>query len=96
MTRSDLPSQLRITRKDLGARRTTLCLEGRLDSRHWGELAAARSECADRQVALDLSGVIYLGWDAARRLAALRREGVAVHGGSGFVRELLRSAGRST
>jgi hypothetical protein len=44
---------------------------------------------------LDLSGVAYLAWDAARSLAALRRAGVALRGGSGFVRELLRTVEQS-
>jgi anti-anti-sigma regulatory factor len=88
-------SRLRISRQDRGARGTTLRLEGRIDAHHLRELAAAHAECADRQVVLDLSGVAYLAWDAARSLAALRRAGVALRGGSGFVRELLRTVEQS-
>jgi RNA polymerase sigma-70 factor (ECF subfamily) len=43
-------------------------------------------------VELDLSGLAFVAWEAARGLAALRREGVGLRGGSGFVRELLRAA----
>jgi len=92
MTRPGNRSQLRITRHDLGRRNTTLRLEGRLDESDWDALAAARGECSDRRVALDLSGLAFLAWDTAQRLVALRREGVDLLGGSGFVRELLRSA----
>ena len=72
-----------------------LRLEGRFDGHQLRELAAAHAECADRVVVLDLSGVAYLGWEAARSLATLQRAGVALRGGSGFVRELLRTAGES-
>jgi hypothetical protein len=92
MTRHCIGSRLRITRIDEGARATTLRLEGRLDRSEWDALAAARAECADRLVVIDLSGLAYLAWEEARRLVALRRAGVVVRGGSGFVRELLRSA----
>lgn len=95
MMRHGTPSRLRITRQDRGARHTTLHLEGRLDGRDLRELAAVRAECADRLVVLDLSGVAYLAWEAARSLAALRSAGDTVRGGSGFVRELLRSAEES-
>jgi hypothetical protein len=92
VTRPCIGSQLRITRRDGGGRRTTLRLEGRLDRSGWEALAAARADCADRLVALDLSGLAFVAWDAARSLAALRREGVGLRGASGFVRELLRTA----
>ncbi len=92
MTRPGHRSQLRITRCDLGPRDTTLRLEGRLDASDWDALATVRGECSHRRVALDLSGLAFLAWDTAQRLVALRREGVGLRGGSGFVRELLRSA----
>jgi hypothetical protein len=85
-------SRLRIDRIDQGPRATTLRLEGRLDASDWDALAAVRAECASRLLVIDLSGLAYLAWEEARRLVALRREGVGVRGGSGFVRELLRSA----
>ena len=92
MSRPGHRSQLRITRRDLGIRDTMLHLEGRLDESDWDALAAVCRECSERGVALDLSGLAFVAWDTARRLVALRREGVELLGGSGFVRELLRSA----
>jgi hypothetical protein len=92
MSRPGNRSQLRITRRDLGPRDATLHLEGRLDESDWDALAAARDECSERRVALDLSGLAFVAWGTARRLVALRREGVELLGGSGFVRELLRCA----
>jgi hypothetical protein len=92
VTRPCIGARLRITRNDVGVRHTTLRLEGRLGGEDWSELAAARAECAGRLLELDLSGLAFVAWEAARGLAALRREGVGLRGGSGFVRELLRAA----
>jgi hypothetical protein len=67
-------------------------LEGHLSAAGWDALCEVRAACGGLPVAVDLGGLRFVDPEPARQLAAWRREGVRLRGGSGFVRELLRAA----
>jgi len=66
-------------------------LEGRLTKSYVPELERAVVEARLRspRVALDVSELTFLDSDGASALRELRRQDVAIHGGSAFVAELL-------
>jgi hypothetical protein len=82
---------LRITMVRAPGGDATLRVEGRLVGRWVDEVARLYAEArrAAPVVGLDLTGVSFLDREAIGLLNSLRSEGVAVEGGSPFVREQL-------
>jgi hypothetical protein len=93
ITREGTP--LRITVIETRPGDAVVLLEGHLTHASWAELDEVRAACGDRRLSIDLAGLLFVDPLPARRLAAWRHEGVQLRGGSGFVRELLRTAERS-
>jgi len=87
---------LRITRRDGAEPETTLALAGRLTREELAAFEDALDRCMaeGRRVDIDLADVRYVDESAARRLSQISRRGVAVAGGTGFVRRLLEEVSR--
>ena len=85
---------LKITRTTQPSGRLELSLEGRLTQAHVALLRDVCDEASGAAVSLDLSGVVFVDPAGIRAVIALERDGVAIHGCSGLVRELLQE-GRS-
>jgi len=70
-------------------------LEGQLTAPYLDALEHALADARARssRLALDLTGLRYLDADATRFLRELRGHGVALHGCSGFVAQLLGVSG---
>src|SRR5437899_668335 len=83
---------MRVTRIESSPGVETLRVEGRLTHQTSEDLRmACEAILAEQSSAhLDLSGVQFIDGTGAALLHALEQRGVALDGGSGFVRELLR------
>ena len=85
---------LRVTRRQRCGSTQCLALEGRLTYDGLGRFEEACREILDRgtPLELELSGLRFVDPPGVATLQALRREGVALVGASGFVDALLRAS----
>lgn len=85
---------LRITEHNDSPNTTRLRLDGRVDGETYGELEASwTGGRKPNTLVLDMSGVVYMSDDAARRLANLRGESLRIVNCSPFIELLLQKNG---